>query len=214
MSDLPGNRIMNKKNVVTLLLATFCIAASCLFYVLNISSQQATPPPIVTTESVADARLTESMDLQSSADLAALGRLMEQGINPFGYWDEGEGAELRAEQRGAPPARELAVVVDDPTIICTFNQNELDDLLTQLNELFNNMFIVAQAVLGAGVTLQNDDLATLLLNANTPQDVSRTRKVLLEKIDYLRRLSIVLANDIFTVIPPSAEQSAREEAVV
>lgn len=203
---------MQHKNLITLVIISLSIVALCVIDVIHLQSQQ--PEPIVSSESVADEHLTANINWDNSEDLASMGRLIEEGINPFGYWDEGESHALEQQEAGEAPARERAVQANDPSIVCAFNQVELDDLLTKMNELFNNIFIVAQAIADAGVTLPNTELAVLLLNANTPQDVGRTCRVLVEKVDYLQRLSIVLANDIFTVIPPSAEQSAREEAVV
>ena len=181
------------KKLITLVFMSMTTVVLCLLFSINIRSQ-------------------ESSYIANEYNNIIIAPETEQ---PIPYGTDGYGPEIVGDMppplvdTKTNPVIEVLPSITPETVVCGLNQETLDNVLTDLNELFGNMMTFSQIIIGTPGFKPTDGLTNLLINNNMPQDVSRTCKVLIERINYLQRLSIELNNNItYALKPPSAEQSA------
>lgn len=185
------------KKIVTMIVANIAIFVLCTVFVVNITPQADETVTVELKDGIVELTAEEWRKLNASGiDLAAIQTI----------------AQLQAIL-AAPAVEELPPLVAGVPV-CSFTQDQLDDLLTKLNELYNNIFTMAQIIQNAPQKSPNTDLEALMLNSNMPQNVSRTCQAMLDRIDYLNRICIVMVSHILYAIPPSAERNALEKTLV
>lgn len=91
---------------------------------------------------------------------------------------------------------------------CHMTQTEIDQLTTQMNNIFNNILDMAQLMRGTTSTAPQplqDQFSSLLLNQHIPQDRNRTCKALKEIITYLEQLTTLMTSYLLYTLPAKAD---------